>query len=132
MDGLLEREERERTGIKSLKIGYNKVFGYYIEVTKANLELVPEDYIRKQTLVNAERYITPALKEMENKILGAHEKSILLEYHTFVSIREKIAGQMERIKKTAHYTALLDCLYSLAKTAYDNRYVKPVVLTVTA
>jgi DNA mismatch repair protein MutS len=123
----LEREERERTGIKSLKIGYNKVFGYYIEVTKANLELVPEDYIRKQTLVNAERYITPALKEMENKILGAHEKSILLEYHTFVSIREKIAGQMERIKKTAHYTALLDCLYSLAKTAYDNRYVKPVV-----
>ncbi len=123
----LEREERDRTGIKSLKIGYNKVFGYYIEVTKANLELVPEDYIRKQTLVNAERYITPALKEVENKILGAHEKSILLEYRTFVSIREKIASQMERIKKTAHYTALLDCLYSMAKTAYDNRYVKPVV-----
>ena len=123
----LEREERERTGIKSLKIGYNKVFGYYIEVTKANLELVPEDYIRKQTLVNAERYITPALKEVENKILGAHEKSILLEYRTFVSIREKIASQMERIKKTAHYTAILDCLYSMAKTAYDNRYVKPVV-----
>lgn len=123
----LEKEERERTGIKSLKIGYNKVFGYYIEVTKANLEQVPEDYTRKQTLVNAERYITPALKEMENKILGAHEKSILLEYRTFVSIREKIAGQMERIKKTARYTALLDCLYSLAKTAYDNHYVKPVV-----
>ena len=123
----LEKEERERTGIKSLKIGYNKVFGYYIEVTKANLGQVPEDYIRKQTLVNAERYITPALKEMENKILGAHEKSILLEYRTFVSIREKIAGQMERIKKTAYYIALLDCLYSLAKAAYDNRYVKPVV-----
>ena len=123
----LEKKERERTGIKSLKIGYNKIFGYYIEITKANLEQAPADYIRKQTLANAERFITPALKEMENTILGAHEKVILLEYNTFVEVREKIAGQMERIKKTAHCIALLDCLYSLAKTAYDNRYVKPVV-----
>lgn len=123
----LERKERERTGIKSLKVGYNKVFGYYIEITRANLDQAPEEYIRKQTLVNSERYITPELKEMESTILGAHEKSILLEYQAFIDIRERIAGHVKRIKKTAHYIAILDALYSLAKTAYDNRYEKPVI-----
>ncbi len=124
----LEKRERERTGIKSLKVGYNKVFGYYLEITRANLEQAPDDYIRKQTLANAERYITPELKEMENTILTAHEKIISLEYQTFAEIREKIAGQVERIKSTAYYVAVLDCIYSLAKTAYDNRYVKPRVV----
>ncbi|MGI6703283.1 MAG: DNA mismatch repair protein MutS [Clostridia bacterium] len=123
----LEKKERERTSIKSLKVGYNKVFGYYIEITKANLNQVPDDYIRKQTLANSERYVTPELKEMENTILGAHEKSILLEYKTFVDIREGVAGHLQRIKQTAHYIAVLDTLYSLAKTACDNRYTKPVV-----
>ncbi len=123
----LEQSERERTGIKSLKVGYNKVFGYYIEVTKANLEQVPEDYVRKQTLVNSERYVVPELKEMESTILGAHEKGISLEYKIFLGIREKIGGHVERIKKTAHHVALLDALYSLARAAYDNRYEKPIV-----
>ncbi len=123
----LEKDERERTGIRSLKVGYNKIFGYYIEVTKANLKQVPKDYIRKQTLVNSERYITPELKEMENAILGAQEKLIPLEYQVFTEVREKIGGCVERIKKTAYYVAVLDTLYSLAKTAYDNRYEKPIV-----
>ncbi|MDD3851859.1 MAG: DNA mismatch repair protein MutS, partial [Firmicutes bacterium] len=123
----LEKKEKERTGIKSLKVGYNKVFGYYIEITKANLGQAPDEYIRKQTLANSERYVTPELKEMENTILGAHEKSILLEYQTFVDIRESIAVHIERIKKTAQYIAVLDSLYSLAKTACDNRYLKPIV-----
>ncbi len=123
----LEKQERERTGIKSLKIGYNKVFGYYLEVTKSNLDQVPSDYIRKQTLANAERYLTPELKEMENKILGAQERVVLLEYQAFMEIREEIAGQVERIKRTALNLSVLDAVYSLAKSAYDNKYIKPRV-----
>ena len=123
----LEKEERIKTGIKSLKVGYNKVFGYYLEVTKSNLDQVPDHYMRKQTLANAERYITPELKEMENRILGAQEKVVVLEYRTFLDIREKISMRVERIKKTAFYLSVLDAVYSLAKAAYDNRYVKPGV-----
>ncbi|MDI6707010.1 MAG: DNA mismatch repair protein MutS, partial [Bacillota bacterium] len=123
----LERREKERTGIKSLKVGYNKVFGYYLEVTKANLEQVPEDYLRKQTLANAERYITPELKEMENTILGAQEKVIELEYQVFNTVKDKIAGEVERIKRTSYHIALLDTLYSLSRVAYDNGYIRPRV-----
>lgn len=123
----LERKEKERTGIKSLKVGFNKVFGYYIEVTKANLDQVPEDYIRKQTLANAERYITPELKDMENTILGAQEKIIELEYQVFTGIRNKVAGEVERIKRSSYYIALLDTLYSLARVASENGYVRPKV-----
>jgi DNA mismatch repair protein MutS len=123
----LEKEERKKTGIKSLKVGYNKVFGYYLEVTKSNLDQVPDHYMRKQTLANAERYITPELKEMENRILGAQEKVVMLEYQAFLDIREKISMRVERIKKTAFYLSVLDAVYSLAKAAYDNRYVKPRV-----
>lgn len=123
----LERHERERTGIKSLKVGYNKVFGYYLEVTKANLEQVPENYLRKQTLANAERYITPELKEMENTILGAQEKVVELEYQVFNAVRDRIAGEVERIKRTSYCIALLDTLYSLSRVAYDNGYIRPRV-----
>ncbi len=123
----LEKKERDRTGIKSLKVGFNKVFGYYLEVTKSNISQVPDDYIRKQTLANAERYITPELKEMENTILGAQEKVIELEYRLFLKIKEEIAGEVERIKKTSLCVALLDALCSLARTASDNGYVRPKV-----
>lgn len=123
----LEKKERERTGIKSLKVGFNKVFGYYIEVTKANLSQVPVNYIRKQTLTNAERYITPELKEMENTILGAQERIVELEYQLFTRIRKDIAGQVERIKKTSACVALLDALCSLARVAVENGYIRPKV-----
>jgi len=123
----LESKERERTSIKSLKVGFNKVFGYYIEVTKSNLSLVPEDYHRKQTLSNGERYITPELKEYESLILGAEDKLVDLEYQLFTEIREKISVHVQRIQKTAQVLAELDVLAGLAETAIQNNYVKPDV-----
>jgi len=121
----LERRERERTGIKSLKVGYNKVFGYYIEVTKANADLVPGDYIRKQTLVNAERYITPELKEYEALILNAEERITELEARIFRQVCEQVAAARERIMATARSIAHLDVYTSLAEVAVRNRYVRP-------
>ncbi|MDI3534121.1 MAG: mismatch repair protein MutS [Thermosediminibacterales bacterium] len=123
----LEAKERERTGIKSLKVGFNKVFGYYIEITKSNLESVPDEYIRKQTLVNSERFITPELKEYESMILGAEEKVKQLEYELFNEIREKISQQTQRIQNTAKIIAQIDVLTSLAEVAVYNEYKKPVV-----
>lgn len=123
----LEKEEREKTGISKLKISYNKVFGYYIEITKSNLKDVPETYIRKQTLANSERYITPKLKELENTILGASERVIALEAHIFEEVRSKIANEIERLKKAANIIALTDTLCSLAETAYKNNYTMPLV-----
>lgn len=122
----LEQEERKITGIRSLKVGYNKVFGYYIEVTKTNLNLVPEDrYIRKQTLSNGERYITPELKEMESKILGAEEKLVALEYDLFTEVRDNIEREINRVKETAVIISELDSLSSLATVAKENGYIKP-------
>ncbi|MDD4834192.1 MAG: DNA mismatch repair protein MutS [Lutispora sp.] len=122
----LEQKERQKSGIKSLKIGYNKVFGYFIEVTKANIANIPEDYIRKQTLSNAERYITPELKELEEVVLHADEKLIDLEYETFIKIREEIGYHIERIQETAQLLATLDCLCSFAEVAQNNGYIKPI------
>ncbi|MDF2883191.1 MAG: mismatch repair protein MutS [Clostridiaceae bacterium] len=125
----LENQEREFTGIKSLKVGYNKVFGYYIEITKSNLNSVPEGrYVRKQTLANAERYITPELKEMEDKILGAEEKLISLEYNFFTEVREKIELQLSRMKLCAKIISDIDCLSSLTTSALENNYCKPVIV----
>lgn len=123
----LENKEREETGIKSLKIGYNKVFGYYLEVTRPNLSLVPARYIRKQTLANAERYITPELKELENQVLGASERLMQLEYQLFVELREQIGEATPRIQQTAAVLAQLDVLAGLAECAVRNEYAKPVV-----
>ena len=123
----LEAEEREKTGIKGLKIGFNRVFGYYIEVTKSNFDQVPERYIRKQTLANAERYITEELKNLENQILGAEEKVINLEYNTFVEIREDIESKIKRIQLSAEVIAILDVLCSFATVAEDLNYVEPAV-----
>ena len=123
----LEVEEREKTGIKGLKVGFNKVFGYYIEVTKSNLSLVPDRYIRKQTLTNGERYITEELKNLENQILGAEEKVINLEYNVFVEVRNKIEAQIERLQKSAGVVAMLDGLCSFATVAEDMNYVRPQV-----
>ena len=121
----LEDEDRERTGIKNLKIKYNKVFGYYFEVTNSFKNMVPEDYIRKQTLANAERYTTPKLKEMEDTILNAEDKLFALEYELFCSIRDKISEEIERIQKTAKAIAVLDTLCSFSLVAEQNRYVRP-------
>lgn len=121
----LEEEDRERTGIKNLKIKYNKVFGYYFEVTNSFKNMVPDDYIRKQTLANAERYTTPKLKEMEDTILNAEDKLFALEYELFCSIRDKIGEEIERIQKTAKAIAILDTLASFALVAEQNRYVRP-------
>jgi DNA mismatch repair protein MutS len=124
----LENSEREETKIRSLKIGYNKVFGYYIEISNANKSLVPEGrYIRKQTLANAERYITPELKEVENKILGAEERLINIEYELFVNIRDEIEKAIDRMKNTAKLIAEVDCLTSLAVIALENNYNKPAI-----
>ncbi|MBC7961076.1 MAG: DNA mismatch repair protein MutS, partial [Vallitaleaceae bacterium] len=124
----LESKEREATGIRTLKINYNRIFGYYIEVTKSNLDQVPEDrYTRKQTLANCERYITPELKEMENTILGSEEKVIALEYELYVQIRNKLAESVERIKNTAMQVSLMDVLQSFAEVASKNHYVRPVL-----
>lgn len=123
----LEAEQREKTGIKNLKVGFNRVFGYYIEITKSYFSLVPEDYIRKQTLANCERYITPELKEIEDTILGAEEKIVLLEYSLFVEIKETIAMQLTRIKTTAKSLSELDALASLAEVADREGYCMPEV-----
>lgn len=123
----LEEKERERTGIKSLKIGYNRVFGYYLEVTNPNLSLVPPDYIRKQTLVNAERFITPELKEMEAAILGAEDQLIELEYQLFTELRQQAAQEIRRIQQTAEALAELDVLGALAVAASENGYCKPII-----
>ena len=123
----LEEEEREKTGIKGLKVGFNRVFGYYIEVTKSNYDQVPDRYIRKQTLANAERFITDELKNLENQILGAEEKVINLEYNAFVEIREKIESQIKRIQETAEVVAILDTLCSFATVAEDLDYNEPIV-----
>ena len=123
----VEAEEKERTGIKNLKTGYNKVFGYYIEVTKSNLADVPDNYIRKQTLTNAERYITPELKEIEETILSASEKFSDLEMRLFEEIRVKVTNESERLKATAEVIATTDVLYSLACVAYKNNFTMPEV-----
>ena len=121
----LEAQEREKTGIKNLKIKYNKVFGYYLEVTNSYKDLVPDTYMRKQTLANAERYITPELKELEDTILGAEDKLTALEYALFCELREAIAGQVLRIQKTAKAIAGIDVFTSLAFVAERNNYVRP-------
>jgi len=123
----LQQDEIERTGITSLKVGYNKVFGYYIEVTKPNVHLVPEDYQRKQTLVNAERYVTPALKEREEEIVNAEEKMMELEYELFQQLRREVCKQTSRIQKDAEIVAQIDVLLSLADVAGSNRYCKPEI-----
>ena len=123
----LENDEREKTGIKNLKIKYNKVFGYYLEVTNSYKDLVPDYYTRKQTLANAERYITPELKELEDMILGAEDKLYALEYELYSEVRETIAAQVERIQKTAKAVAGLDVFTSLALVAERNHYVRPKI-----
>ena len=123
----LEAEERERTGIKNLKIKFNRVFGYYLEVTNSYKELVPQEWIRKQTLANAERYTTPELKKMEEDILGAEDKLFSLEYDLFTEIREKIADEVLRIQQTAKAVAKADAYVSLAVVAERNRYVRPII-----
>ena len=122
-----EAEERENTGIKSLKIRYNKVFGYYIDVSNIYKDLVPEHYERKQTLVNSERYITPKLKEMENTILGANEKINALENRIFDNVRESVEFEIARLKQVAEYVAVTDTLCSLAEVAYKNNYTMPEI-----
>ncbi len=121
----IAEREREESGIKNLKVGYNKVFGFYIEVTKSQYELVPKHYIRKQTLANCERYITEELKEMEAKVLGASDKLCSLEYEIFCDVRAKVADNSTRIQKTAALLAKTDVYYSLATVAAKNRYVRP-------
>lgn len=123
----LEAEEKEKTGIKNLKIGFNKVFGYFIEVTKSYLDQVPDRFIRKQTLTNAERYITEDLKNLENQILGAEEKVINLEYNAFVEIREEISKNVTRLQTTSEVISSLDVLTSFAQVAEDFNYCMPVV-----
>ena len=123
----LEARERERTGIKSLKVGYNKVFGYYIEVTHPNHDLVPEEFIRKQTLVNSERYITPELKEKEADILGAQERMGELEYAVFLRLRSEVAAERRRLQATAATLAQVDVLLSWADTAVRYDYCRPVI-----
>ena len=125
----LQEKEIKRTGISSLKVGYNKVFGYYIEITKPNLKYVPSDYIRKQTLVNAERFITPELKEYEEKVLGAEEKIKELEKALFVSLRQEIKNFIPRIQNDAYMVAVIDVLQSLAEVAEHNRYIRPKIHT---
>lgn len=123
----LEAKERERTGIESLKVRYNQVFGYYIEITKANLSRVPGDYIRKQTLVNAERFMTSELKELEERVTGAETKLLALEQELFDQLRSRLTKEVHRLQAMAQTVALLDVLAGLAETAALNRYVKPVV-----
>lgn len=123
----IEQREKEATGIRTLKIGFNKVFGYYIEVTRANSDMVPDSYIRKQTLANAERYITPELKEIEEKVLGAEDKIVALEYKLFCDIREDLLKNVSRLLSTAKQISLLDVICSFAEVSYNNNYVKPTV-----
>ena len=121
----VQQTEQEKTGIKKLKIGYNRVFGYYIEIPNSFKELVPEEYIRKQTLANCERYITSELKELESKVLGAQERIVKIEYEIFVQVRNRVAQELYRIQKTAHAVATVDALCSLANVALKNNYVCP-------
>ncbi len=123
----LQEDERKRTGIDSLKIKFNNVFGYFIEVTTRQLDKVPDDYTRKQTMANAERYITPALKEMENKVLGAEERSKQLEYELFLELRQKIVEHLAELKETAAAIAEIDTLCALAETAQLNRHCRPTL-----
>ena len=123
----LEAREREATGIKNLKIKFNRVFGYYLEVTNSFKELVPEHWIRKQTLVNAERYTTPELKELEDTILGAEDRLFALEYELFSDVRARVAAEVTRIQRTAKAIAVIDVLASLAYVAERNRYVRPEI-----
>ena len=123
----LEAEEREKTGIKTMKVKYNKVFGYYLEVTNSYKDMVPDYYTRKQTLTNAERYITPELKELEETILGSEDKLTALEYDLYVEVRGKIADEILRIQKTAHAIAGVDVFASLALVAERGNYVKPSI-----
>ena len=121
----METREREETGIKNLRIQYNRVFGYYIEVTKSYLSLVPERYTRRQTLANAERYVTPELREMEQKIVGAQEQSVRLELRLFGEIRDQVSACMDRIQRTCGALKQIDVFQSLARAALENRYVRP-------
>ena len=121
----LETKEREKTGIKNLKIKYNKVFGYYLEVTNSFKDMVPDYFTRKQTLANAERFITPELKELEDVILGAEDKLIVLEYELFREVRQKVADEVVRIQKTAKAVAQIDVFASLATVAEQNNYCRP-------
>ena len=123
----IESAERDRTGIPKLKVGYSRVFGYFIEVTNSYKNMVPDYYIRKQTLTNCERYIVPELKELEGRILGAKDKATALEYEIFNTVRTQIAENLQRIERTADAIAQLDVLCSLASVASDNRYVRPEV-----
>lgn len=128
----LQTRERERTGIPSLKVNYNKVFGYYIEVTKPHLSKVPAEYVRKQTTVGTERFITPELKEYEEKVLGAEEKIAVLEYELFDRLRKQVALETEAVQSNARLLAQLDCVASLAEVAVGNRYVRPEINESTA
>jgi len=123
----LQQDEIERTGIPSLKVRFNSVFGYYIEVTRSNLDKVPAEYIRKQTIANGERFITPALKEMEGKILGAEERSTKLEYELFLKVRETVIGRLPEIQETARALAQIDVLTSFAETSRLYKHVRPEV-----
>ncbi|HNX64220.1 MAG TPA: DNA mismatch repair protein MutS [Oscillospiraceae bacterium] len=121
----IEQKEKDKTGIKNLKVGYNRIFGYYIEVTKSNYDLIPEIYIRKQTLANCERFITQELKDEENKILGANDKVLTLEADIFSEVRDFIATKLEKVQKTASSIAVIDVMSSFAKAAMKNQYVRP-------
>jgi len=124
----LEASERERTGIDSLSVGHNQVHGYYIEVTDANLDRVPDDYRRRQTLKNSERYYTPELKEREEEIVGAAERADALEYELFVDVRERVGSETERIQGLADAIAEIDALRSLATVAVEYDYVRPEIV----
>lgn len=124
-------QEQQRTGIKSLKVRFNKVFGYFIEVSKSFLDIVPQEYIRKQTIVNGERFITPELKEIEDKVLGSDEKSQALEYELFQELRQRVCTHLQQIQKTARAMAAVDCLGSLAQVAIQYNYVRPEVVEET-
>src|SRR5581483_5606968 len=125
----LQQDEIERTGIVSLKVRFNSVFGYYIEVTKSNLDKVPPHYTRKQTIANGERFITPELKEMEGKILGAEERSVKLEYELFLRVREEVLARLPELQQTAGALAQLDVLAAFAETARLYSYCRPQVGT---
>ncbi|MEG0942615.1 MAG: DNA mismatch repair protein MutS [Angelakisella sp.] len=123
----IEQSERERTGIKNLRISYNKVFGYYIEITRSNLTQVPDEYIRKQTLSNCERYITQELKELESKVLSAHQQIVELEIGIFEELRQSVGAELDRIQRTAGAVAMLDVLVSFAQVSLSYDYVRPIV-----
>ena len=123
----LEAREKEKTGIRTLKVGYNKVFGYYIEVSNSFKDQVPADYIRKQTLVNGERYITQELKDLEHEVLTAHDRDAALEYDLFAALRTEAAGQVTRVQLAASLIAQLDTLCAFAEVAAQNHYCRPEV-----